>query len=189
MSNKKYLPVLVVEILLIAAAIYANARILFSSSEYVTWSYRIGEIITLCAVLNAFMYLIDGCKKDAARYFRDFMISLTIAELFSMILIAKGDVVDTFEIVPAMVSFGMLCVLSVTENLGKKNSNLLALFVLVCKAISAVAVYVNNPGTARGGTQMGTICLVRSLTSFALVLIMCCMIYAKYEDKASRGSN
>ena len=189
MSNKKYFSVLIIEVLLIAASIYANARILFGSSEAISWAYRVGEVITLCAILNAFMYLIDGCKKDAARFFHDYMISMTVAELYSMILISKGDVVETLEIVPAMVSFGMLCVLAVTENLGRKNSTLLSFFVLICKVVSAATVFVTNPGMYRGGTELGTICLIRSLTSVTLVLIMCFMIYAKYEDKASRGSH
>ncbi len=188
MSNKKYFPILIGEMILLGLAIYANARILFSSSDAINWGYRLGEVVTLCAVLNAFVYLIDGCKKDAARFFRDYVISLTVAELYSMVLMAKGNVVNVAEILPAMVSFGLLCILSVAENFGRRNTNILAGIILVCKIISAISVFLQNPGLRRGGTELGTVCLIRSLTSVALVLIMCFMIYAKYEDKASRGS-
>ena len=142
------------------------------------------DIIAIAALLMAMVYLIKGYKKDAAIYYHLFMIIFTLSVLADSVFNAKNYDFNYL----AITAYGVLCILCVAENLGKKKSTILGLIVLVCLAASLIMTLIKTPGILRGGDAITTQMVIREGATFTMAIILNIMIIAKYKDKEARGT-
>jgi len=132
----------------------------------------LSALLILTSVAGIY-YILAGCKKkEGAAYYHWFMCLFAVCALISLVCIS-GDPEATACVA---VAYGCLCVLSVAKDLGKKKS-LLFTVVVVLAAASQCLVTPSD----RGDVICTWSVLVLSLTSLL-------MTFAKYADKASRGS-
>ena len=166
-------------------------------SLFICEGFGSGLIVDIChisAVIFSIFYALSGYKKDAAKHFHWFMASYAIAALISLIFLFSLHSGETNSVAiyalafNRAVAYGILCILTVARDLGKKKSVVLgnALEIL---AIGAFFVsYITYPGAARGGIALYSQITISSAAEMCLATITNLMIVAKYKDKEARGS-
>lgn len=142
------------------------------------------DIITLLSLLSATVYCVYGYKKDASNYFKAFILLLAIQELIRIPGIVKlGGVMSGINISDYLIfiaiSFAVMCVLFMAENLGKKKSVILGLVALLLNILIVIKSVIN-------GYYFHLMVLLPNVVLFAVLVLM---ILAKYYDKAERGTN
>jgi len=131
--------------------------------------------MTILLLVFAMLYCLTGYKKNSAKFFKAFLYLYTLVSFASILLTRTGP---AFLPMLEMLSFGILCILSVSKNLGADNSLVLSIanVVISLGRNVAYAVIVRQlPGALVG--------------NLLLAVILGSMVYAKYADKASRGTD
>jgi len=126
----------------------------------------------ICLMLTAVFaiyYILAGAKKgEGTTYFRIFMVLYGFTVLEANFFFAE---LSSLVAMLNTLCFGCLSILFVAKNLGKKWSVALSLVVVAC-AIEQMIVYFD----------------VATATNLLLALVALLMVFAKYADKAARGS-
>ena len=184
-ENKKpvlFWVTLAVSIVIGLVSLVANYYSLFA--EGISLISRFANCFTVVSVLCGLMYFVYGAAKNAAVYFRIYMISFAGVALFSIASLAY-DIADPAKSAVLTLLygavFGMLIALFVGKDLGKKKS--FAMTVAVLAVFVGLLVYslIENKGLSQ--LEAG-----RVFGHLDLALMLVFMTYAKYADKASRGS-
>lgn len=188
MESKKYSVLKVVQMIFMAAAIVLCAvsliengfsKFVFTDTGLKAFSY-IAEII---ALLFGIVYLAYGCKKNAAAYYKTFMIILAIVQaviFYRQIFSTASAYVAILNIVP----FVMIVVLAICKNLGKTISLSLAGILFASRIIIAIfeIVYVKDIS----GIDLFVISYTVSDILLAGTAFL--MVVEKYIDKDERGT-
>ena len=188
MENKKYLPVKIVHLILMVAAIIlccvsltkisADTRV-FSDSGLRMVSY-IAEII---ALISGIIYLAFGYKKNAAVYYKAFMVILVIVQAIICYRQMVGEVSPRAAIL-SIIPFIMLVILATGKDLGKAKSYIIAAILLVCRLI--ILVLDISVFGAMLNTGFSIICFAVSDVLLAGTTFF--MVTGKYLDKTERGT-
>lgn len=141
--------------------------------EYVV-PEKIIAVMTVLGLISALVYFVTGYKKESAKYLKACIYFYT-AVTFGGILYVKANAI--IYLITAALSFGVLCVLAVADNLGKAKSFALC-GINVASAFARVAVLLLTKQKIGSGT----------VTSLVMAIILGICIYAKYTDKDSRGA-
>ena len=193
MENKKYLPIKIVHLILMVIAIIFCCISLTKPSQHVGSSYytalrSVSYITEIIALISGIVYLAHGYKKNAAAYYKAFMIILVVSQaLFiyrQLIGIAPQDaltsnLVAIFNIIPLI----MLTILATGKDLGKTKSYIVVAIIFACRLgivilDFAVKGVFNTPSTIFS-FRVSDILL--AATAFF-------MVTGKYIDKAERGT-
>lgn len=138
----------------------------------------------LCLVSLGFglFYIVGGYKKDAAKYYKSFMISFAIYAVVNCAL----DFINTLNGDGVFVStiFGVLTaiialMLSFKKDLFKANSYTLAIAMFALGLINLVRALIVSNNHAF---------IVNVLNLFAMTCFASLFVIAKYADKESRGA-
>lgn len=141
----------------------------------------VDAVIEVIAVLAALEYFARGAKKDAARYYKMFLIfeaaTFVLEELVNIF-------VESFYISPVselftMLLFGVTILLAFGKDLGKKVTLSLVGFNLLVYACVMIHAFVN-------GSFENPFSLIMTTTWFSTASITMVMAIAKYRDKADR---
>ena len=180
LSSKKVL--MIVQLVLIAVPACMSLWALTITKGVGTG--MLADIFTLAALVFAILYIVNGCTKEDARFYKSFLIAYALALLadgsFKCKYFGNGYLCFT--------AYGILCILCVAENLGKKKSLIMGWIVVICTALVLGSTLILTPGVLRGGDEMSTQSVIRAGANFSMALIMLIMIFAKYKDKEARGS-
>ena len=187
-TKKSRVPLIILNFIAAAFGVAANSYVLLSAEASVFT--KIGAAVVILALCASLLYLFKGYQKNAAKYFKLYMCLFAMAQLvstFATVYSAPNGQSLISVAFPAL-TYGPILVLALVENLGKKRSYLVCGFVVAAYLIASVLVLVMVPGLLAGGTEAGTLYLIRSGTTLLLAIIMSMLIVAKYRDKEERGT-
>jgi len=162
----------VFEVLLIASIVGLALFIALNKQESEDlFTNIVSGVLMLTSMFGAY-YLILGCKKGIASIFYVcFMGATAFCDLLALYNVAKLDAIFM------AVSIAACTVLCFSKDLGQKKSYGFALAALVAKIVVFVFALINT------GFSMNV------TASIILAVVALFMVYAKYFDKAQRGSN
>ena len=138
----------------------------------------ISAIFRLAALLFAGFYILFGYSKDAAKYYKIFGIMYMLVIVLGMI----SGIFDTTSvpiiICDVLIVIGILA-LTFAKDLGKKISFIIcAVLVLLQIALTVLIYFEGDP----------TIVKINMFIGIDLACLYGIMTYAKYLDKAERGT-
>lgn len=182
MENKKLLAVRIVNIVLIIGVLVLGIMRI-SNPIFSSTFDKVNIVVDFVALAFGFAYLITGYKKDSAIFYKGFMILFVLSSLFSCItdIIAqtiKGSSYIT-SIFLTFVFFGVI-VLAFIQDLGSNVS-----FVIVGIIIAIDLFLLIYTLIAMGDINY----IAFSASNFVTACTAATMIFAKYIDKAKRGTD
>ena len=176
MNKLSSLKVRIVEAVLMMFALLAALYLAFIAHSDLTVKFC--AAITSVALLSAYVYLFGGAKKAEALYYKIFMICFSVSELAMVALSTEQGVI--WNVISA-ACYGMVVVLTVRKDLGKKWTSVLCSGVLMIRAFGAG---LNLYALIKNGDLSG----VQSVAELILALVFAVCVYGKYLDKDNRGT-
>lgn len=172
MENKKGLSVLNIILLVVGVIldIYLSVTVLKNDQTALVTS-----IALACACCFGILYAVYGYKKDVATYALWFYGVFAIAVASKLWFLKAHDGI----FLPTVVSFACLAVLAIARDLGKSKSMTLCVVNLIA-AVALPVYYLMN------GIDVYYVLVF--VTEAILSVVLLIMMYAKYQDKASRDS-
>ena len=134
----------------------------------------ITQILCLFSLIFAASYIAGGYSKDNARFYKNFGIVLLASHAMIVPLCCLRDTTPIFII--SLILLAVLFILVLSENLGKTVSLTLCAVLVLCEVIS---LFVTNDGI---------IPIFGMITKLVTYFMYGVFTYAKYVDKAARGS-
>jgi len=185
-NNKKPIPTWVnlVIVVLCVGTIAVNIAGMNNSTAMATMSggqltvTLLSYIANVVALLFGTFYCISEFKKEFGKFLKYFLVASAVAVFFSALAYSAGGL--SISLALYMLIFGFVCILSTAKDLGKKMSLIFTYSSVICSALLVVL------DLTAGG--LAIVAFSASFTMLLLSLIMLLMIYAKYADKATRGS-
>jgi len=172
-EEKRVIPVwlsTVMGLLVIVSLIY---YVSFSIANH-NFASIVAAVIYCCASACAFIYCLFGYKKDNAKFFKIYAIAFAahhLQHVFMAAMVHTGVVAICHAI-----GFGVVLVLIMALDLGKKKSYGLAIADMI---VSAIPFFV----ALFDGLQP-----IGCLPTLTLSIVLMIMVAGKYSDKAKRGS-
>ncbi len=184
MQKKKVVPIWVSVILIILIAASIVTSIIFvpqNASNGESWAFILIKVFESLTFVFALIYCFMGYKKNTAVHFKLFCgvyILYALTTIYGKIVYIIAGKSNIASVIPAIAICIMLWLIAFVENLGKVKSMSLAIAVVACEVIN-VLLSLN---------KIDTPYLITLIAKVALAVVFTLMIYAKYLDKASRGS-
>lgn len=183
MENKKYLPLKIVHLLLVAAGIVLYAVWLIFFNEGATLA-NVSFLMNIAALVSCFIYLFKGYKKNAAIYYKIFMWLLLASEIIEYALIfSKGidfSVFSSFVKVLTLVAFVLL---AGAKDYGKVKSNIISIALV---ALTLYTVILLIPSLKHLGVFNPY--MIDAFGQLILASSAALMVCGKYVDKTARGT-
>lgn len=188
MENKKYLPIKIVHLLLMVAAIVFCCLSLTKIGTDTTLSSNPGTrtvtyILEIIALISGVIYLAFGYKKNAAAYYKTFMVIMVITQAFMcyrQMITGVSEKVAILNIIP----FAMLVILATGKDLGKATSYVIAAIPLACRLI----ILILDITTFGVMPNTGFTIISHAVSNVLLAGTAAFMVTGKYLDKAERGT-
>lgn len=145
-------------------------------------SAMVDAIVECIAALAAIEYFVRGAKKDAAKYYKMFMLfeASTFVIVYAFCLFEPKQEFMIMEDIFSLLLFGSTLLLALGKDLGQKVSLSLASFnvaVYLYALISAFVKSLDNP-----------LYIIMTATWFSISGLALIMTIAKYIDKKSRNT-
>lgn len=148
--------------------------------------YRLTASLNIVGLVVSFLYLLNGYKKDVAKYYQWYMIIHASGILLERLLtyLMENPLVSPLECVLSSILFGNVLLLAFGKDIGKKGSYIIcsvciAIYCLLLGTLLANMSYITNP-TER----------VATLIIYVVWLLTCCiqtvMVVGKFKDKQQR---
>lgn len=148
---------------------------------------KIETIICCIALLYGVYYSLGGYKKNAASYYKAFMVMYLISSIFSLIsniekLIQEnilGFNLKTIIGFSSVLIIICLFVLSFVKDLKKTKSTIISYLLLIINVVKLVfsLIYSNS-----------IIYIASDVSNLLLAIILCVFVSVKYIDKENRGT-
>lgn len=144
---------------------------------------QIDMFLCMAALIPALIYIVSGCRKSAATFYKVFMLLFAASSLCALADDIVYSIIDNYgaffsSIIRVLVLLGALF-LAFVPNFGKKKSLGAAYAILGLELINAVVGVVMY-----GGFDV----IVRGVSSVVLACIVCMFVLCKYADKDARGT-
>lgn len=188
MENKKYLPIKIIHLIFMVAAIVlccVSLTKLSADTEFFsdTGLRMVSYIAEIIALISGIVYLAYGYKKNAAVYYKFFMVILVIGQA----IICYRQTVGTFPIMPSaailnIISLIVLVILATGKDLGKSKSYLIVAILLACRLIALILDII----VFSGATIFSVIS--HAASNVLLAGAAAFMVTGKYLDKDSRNT-
>lgn len=134
----------------------------------------ITQILCLFSLLFAVFYILGGYSKSSAKCYKNFGIVLVASQAMIVPLCCSRDTTIVFAL--SVVLLITLLILVLSEDLGKTVSLTLCAILVLCEVISLLV------------TDDGIIPVFGMITKIVTYFMYGIFTYAKYADKAARGS-
>lgn len=144
---------------------------------------KICIISSILGVFAAALYIIKGHSKNAAIFFKIFVILITVSELLRLItapsFMYSNVVEECIGLAIVALTFGAFMLLCFVKDLGKKLSLGLCGFIILSKLFVIIALIVkDNPFAV----------LLMPIIQATLTILLGLLMSEKYADKEARGS-
>lgn len=176
--NKTILNILsALSLLFLLGSILLNVFVLKSDTGVMA---KIAAGASVCALICGIVYFAKGGKKNAAGFFRAYVILYGISELLtvSAVLTALDDGYIP-SVMLTVLCFGILSILAEAKDLGKTRSCIFSGIITLARLVWFILILILFP--------YGLAAVAASAASFALAYTLQVMILAKYADKEDRG--
>ena len=171
-----YKVILVFNLLLIAIAVVLS--VISISGSGATTTRLVSTIIKLASLLFAGFYIVSGYRKNAAKYYKVYGILYMFSIVLTLIACIKNTSSTLAIICNTLPVIGILALVFV-KDFGKTKA-LITCAILVLLQIVCV-ILANAEGDP-------TIVKINIFMSMDLACLLGIMTYAKYLDKAERGT-
>lgn len=185
MENKKFLPVKIIHLILMVAAIVLCCMALPKISADTEIASDLGlktvsYVTEIVALVSGILYISFGYRKNAAFFYKMFLVVLTISQaVFAAREMTMTLSVPLVDAILMIVSLIMIVILATGKDLGKVNSAVVVGALIVCRVIALILDIV---------AQEGFPVLSYTVSDLLLAITAAFMIFGKYIDKAQRGS-
>ena len=183
-SSKTNKTISVITILLVVIAVVICVALLLFGTKKV-WNI-IAWVFALIAMIPSFIYACNGYRKDVAVYYKAFMGLYSLNALISLIssiatTISVGGIYSSYlsAVSHFIVLVGCL-ILIFAKDFGKQKSMITAFCILAAQLFSFVRMLVKF-------CDVLNIVLGASM-NLIVAIVICLFVYAKYLDKAARGT-
>ncbi len=182
MEKKRVVPIWlsVVLLVLLVAGIAFDIFALLKYTELESWNTPV-RIIDCIACGIALAYCLKGYSKNAAGFFKAFCIAYCVSRVFPIFAIAEsyraGNFVYPLILLMHLITFAAMSIFVVAKELGKKKSCVLAGIIFACTLVNLLPIL---------GTPFYF--MIGIITNLILTIVFLIMVYAKYQDKAARGT-
>ena len=171
-----YKAILVFNLLLIVAAVVLS--VIGMSGEGATITRILSAVIKMLGLLFAGFYIILGYRKDAAKYYKIFGLLYMLSIVAGIISCLSNTFSITMIICEVLIIVDVFALIFV-KDLGKTKSFVIcAILVSLQIVLTALAYSESDPSIVKINTFIGI--------DFACLFGI--MTYAKYLDKAERGT-
>lgn len=178
MKDKKEVPqwlsALLVVLILGCMAWTVRSIIRNPVSEEIKSALMIFSVLVLLLLVFSLAYRLGGYKKDAALYFMGYIHLYALTTLVAAL--GLRSIADVHLPLCETLSFGILCAMAIAKDLGRRKSFILCGVLILCKLMVVVVTLVNKAAVTGG-----------IVSDILLAVMLGIMVYAKYEDKKSRG--
>ena len=137
---------------------------------------QIAHLFNIFALLFAAFYILSGYRKNSAKYYKDFGIFLALSQTAFICKMAENGLYTNLVI--NAIKLIVILVLVLSENLGKTKSLVLSSVLVVSNIINVLGLPANSDIAHYYGI----------VTAIIIYFLYFVMTYAKYLDKASRGT-
>lgn len=189
MENKKYLPLKLIHVALMAIALMISVISMVkvlqtNTNESDSLYYFLVNITKILALLSGIYYIVNGYKKADANYYKMFVFFLLAYEIVfdANNMLVGSDLLRAYSM---LISLVLIAVLAVGKNLGKRNTFIYAGVVFVCKVINCVTDIKSYLAVS----SIDLMSLSYLLSNIILALTIIFMAVGKYIDKAQRKGN
>lgn len=140
-------------------------------------------IANLLALACGFIYLFKDYKKEASTFYKLFLVLLAIEGVLRSSYFASLGVGPKYTI-PYNTGLVITVILAVSKDLGKKNTNIIAVCLIICRLYTFIHTVsrVGVLGTAKFAA------IVQEVSILLLAGSTYLMAVGKYLDKDSRGA-
>lgn len=175
--------VVIVNLVFIFFCLFSNAAFLADDTG-AERSFNFACIFNIVALLSAMHYIVRGYTKDSAKYYKVFAGLFALSSLVSL-LYMYVDAEDTlFQVASTAVIFGLIIILAVAPNLGKKRSLILCGIAIVIRLADLIVAFF----TVKESAWPLWMIYMSYFSQLVLAVLLGIMNYAKYLDKAARHS-
>lgn len=187
-------PISYVLLAAIVAAIGANLFSLIVNARFIS---SISAGLALMGCCSALHYVFKGYKKDAAKYYKFYMLllylSFVVGAIGPSLIVEYPDglirfITISFFVVSDCTQAAFCMTLALSHDLGKKTSMIMCWVMVVLCSIFMVISIGFTPSEFMGGGIAGVVYALRSASNLVIVLIGLLMTAAKYQDKTVRGT-
>ena len=148
--------------------------VLFNAISDFIDNFKLCNITVILVLVAALFYCLLGYSKPASPFFKIFLYLFTFYAFVSAVFSAQYLIQFV-----SIIQFGILCALSLSINLGKKRSYIYTMLFIACAIIKNIIFAVGGPSGISANL----------ISELILMMILGIMVYAKYQDKAARGTN
>lgn len=186
MDDKKFVPFKIIHLFLVLCALAINAiGMIADNSAFGNSPLTIVDgVLCELALVIGFIYIAFGYKKNAAIFYKLFMVAtvaVAIIEAVNIITLISVPVYVAFIYLIALV---ILTTLAVATDFGELRTTLFAIALMVLRM--ALIVLSFNVIKQMPTALMGFI--GNDIAMLFLTATLCLMVYGKYIDKESRGT-
>ncbi len=162
-------------LLLVIAAAFAIYRFTVPTQNVMI---LIRDAVYLISVVFGFLYALLGYRKNAAVYYKLFMVTFAVFA----ILVFVADIDGSYSFIMIFRAIVAVCalILAFSKNLGKDRSKLTVYIALASQFIYSVIKVYENFGAFR---KFATVFM-----HLVIVCVACVFVLAKYADKQARGA-
>ena len=186
MKNKALNPlIMVINLIAIALCVFGSIYSVIRVDAGDVYS-RIAAILNIVALLSSAVYVLYGCKKNAAQFFRGFMICYSLSLLSTIVGATMQGPDIPATVIVYLVVFALIVVLAAGTDLGKKVSYVICGIIFAVNLGYFIWLFFTSPGIFRGGDMLATANLIGAGSQLALSSLLGVMTVAKYIDKANR---
>ena len=165
--------------ILIATAIIVQVYLLCIDIDMPTLPFAICVIVIIALAFGLF-YAFYGYKKEAAKYYKAFMVLSLISYVVSAISHLPYFANAKVRTFAAFARIIPLIFLSFKKDFGKKNSVICASVVFICSLINLIGTIMK--------LNFAPVYILSSLNQVLLSAITIIFVEAKYADKEARGT-
>lgn len=145
--------------------------------------YSFEALTDIIATTIAYIYLIEGFKKEDSKKFKASVIATTVNALI-VTIVSIAEKIDVVPIVMCAIAFYILGYLSVIKNIGKKTSYILCGILVLIRLLGLISGLLTLRNVPNGSSM-----IILMFSQLSLAILMSVLEYAKYFDKLSRGTN
>ncbi len=191
MESKKYLPLKIIHLILLAAAeILCIAAIVTSLSDASASGSLLGNICHVLEFLclgTGITYFLRGYKKSAASYYKFFMYTFLVVVFVQTVkhMVELGNI-NIYKACLYLIPLVMITTLAVAKDLGKTKSYIVAVILLISYVIPfafAIPLAINQNLISAIGL------LSSDIANIIIAITSLLMVAGKYIDKTERGAN
>jgi len=174
-TGKGSIFVSILALICIVAALGFSVYSVVSTEQ--TVAVQFATLLNIAALIYAAFYISAGHNKANASYFKSYGYVLAMSQIA---IVAAGAAIGAsyLSILLGALLLAAIVVLTVSKDLGKANSLLLCAVMIILTLLVTFSLY----------STLGMQAVLSSLIKLLLVLLFTFMTFAKYQDKAARGS-